>query len=112
MSRSFRRGKETRLRPLADDKSKCLVEVAGPPILTHCVDELLDQGQGSDRGRKLREIPVHRVLRRRVRGRSHPVHPQGEQLGLASAWLTAEAHVTGEFILVLRDNIFQPRGSE
>jgi glucose-1-phosphate thymidylyltransferase len=34
-------GEGTRLRPLTENKLKALVEVAGEPILTHCLDQLV-----------------------------------------------------------------------
>jgi glucose-1-phosphate thymidylyltransferase len=37
-------GEGTRLRPLTEEKPKALVEVAGQPILTHCLDQLVELG--------------------------------------------------------------------
>lgn len=101
-------GKGTRLRPLTDDKPKAMVEVNGKPLLAHCFDQLLELGAeelivvvGYERERIIdhfddsyRDIPITYTI-------------QEEQKGLAHALLTAEEHVTDDFMLMLGDNIFQ-----
>ncbi len=37
-------GEGTRLRPLTDDTPKGMVEVAGKPILTHCLEQVVELG--------------------------------------------------------------------
>jgi glucose-1-phosphate thymidylyltransferase len=37
-------GEGTRLRPMAEEKPKGMVEVAGKPILTHCFEQLVELG--------------------------------------------------------------------
>ena len=101
-------GQGTRLRPLTDEKPKGLVEVDGRPILTHCFEKLaaLDAeellvvvGYRADDiiehyGEEFRGIPITYTR-------------QEEQLGLAHALNTVEAHVDGEFMLMLGDNVFE-----
>ncbi len=101
-------GQGTRLRPLTEDKPKGLVEVDGRPILTHCFENLeaLDAeelivvvGYRADDiiehyGEEFRGIPITYTT-------------QEEQLGLADALNTVEAHVDGEFMLMLGDNVFE-----
>ncbi|MFC6889407.1 UTP--glucose-1-phosphate uridylyltransferase AglF [Halorubrum trueperi] len=101
-------GRGTRLRPLTEETPKGLVEVDGRPILTHCFDRLeaLDAEElivvigyrGDDivdhYGDEFRGIPITYAT-------------QAEQLGLADALNTVEAHVDGEFMLMLGDNVFE-----
>lgn len=101
-------GKGTRLRPLTDDKPKGLVEVAGRPILDYCFEQLSDLGadgfvvvvgyckeQIIDRyGDEFDGVPITYAH-------------QTEQRGLADAILAVEAHVDGDFMLMLGDNIFR-----
>jgi glucose-1-phosphate thymidylyltransferase len=100
-------GQGTRLRPLTEDKPKGLVEVDGQPILTHCFEALagLDADElivvvgyrGDDivdeYGESFDGIPI-----------TYARQPQ--QLGLAHALNTVEAHVDGDFMLMLGDNVF------
>jgi glucose-1-phosphate thymidylyltransferase len=100
-------GKGTRLRPLTDDKPKGMVEVDGKPILTHCLDKLIDLGAEEfvivvgymkeniiqHYGDEYEGIPITY---------SH----QREQKGLAHALLTVEDHIDDDFMLILGDNIF------
>ena len=37
-------GQATRLRPLTDDRPKCLLEVGGRPIVSRAVAQLLSRG--------------------------------------------------------------------
>ena len=101
-------GEGTRLRPLTEDKPKGMVEVAGKPILTYCLEQLADLGADefiivvgylkeeiiSHYGDEFQEIPVTYAHQR-------------EQLGLAHALLTVEEYIEDDFMLMLGDNIFQ-----
>ena len=101
-------GKGTRLRPLTDSRPKALVAVDREPLLTHCFEELRTLGAEEFivvvgyraeqiieyYGDEFRDIPITYTHQR-------------EQLGLAHALLTAEAHVDGEFMLMLGDNVFR-----
>ncbi|MFC6733941.1 UTP--glucose-1-phosphate uridylyltransferase AglF [Haladaptatus sp. DYSN1] len=101
-------GKGTRLRPLTEDKPKGMVEVDGKPILTHCLEQLVELDAEefvivvgylkekiiSHYGDEFQGVPITY---------SH----QREQKGLAHALLTVEEHIDDDFMLILGDNIFQ-----
>ena len=101
-------GEGTRLRPLTEDKPKGMVEVEGKPILTHCLEQLVELGADefvivvgylkeeiiSHYGDEFEGIPITYTHQR-------------EQNGLAHALLTAEDHVDDDFMLMLGDNIFR-----
>lgn len=101
-------GKGTRLRPLTEDKPKGMVEVNGKPILTHCFEQLVELGAN-------RLVVVVGYLKEQIidyygdgfAGVPITYAHQREQLGLAHALLTAEDHVSDDFMLMLGDNIFQ-----
>lgn len=103
-------GEGTRLRPLTADRPKALVAVAGTPILTYCLDQLVELG--ADRlvvvvGYEGRQIVDHY-------GDSFAGVPityawQYERNGMAHALLCAREHVEDEFIL--RDGDSITRGS-
>jgi glucose-1-phosphate thymidylyltransferase len=101
-------GEGSRLRPLTDDRPKALVEVDGVPILTRCLDDLVELGieefiivvgyRGAQivdtYGESYRGVPVTYTFQR-------------ERLGLAHALLTVEEHIDGDFVLMLGDNVFE-----
>jgi glucose-1-phosphate thymidylyltransferase len=101
-------GKGTRLRPLTEDKPKGMVEVDDKPILTHCLDELVELGASEF-------IIVVGYLKEKIiqhygdeyNGIPITYTHQREQNGLAHALLTVEEHVDDDFMLILGDNIFQ-----
>ena len=101
-------GKGTRLRPLTEDKPKGLVEVDGKPILTHCLDQLVDLGADEF-------VVVVGYLKEKIiqhygdeyQGIPITYAHQREQKGLAHALLTVEEHIDDDFMLILGDNIFQ-----
>jgi len=100
-------GRGSRLRPLTDDRPKGLVEVAGRPILTHCFEALVSVGadelivvvgyRGDDivdyYGGSFADVPVTYAW-------------QTERIGLADALLTAEEHVSGDFLVMNGDNVY------
>jgi glucose-1-phosphate thymidylyltransferase long form len=101
-------GKGTRLRPLTDDKPKGMVEVAGKPILEHCLDQLVDLGAEKlvvVVGYKKENIITY--FGDEYRGVPITYSHQREQKGLAHALLTVEDHIDDDFMLILGDNIFQ-----
>ena len=101
-------GEGTRLRPLTEDKPKGMAEVDGTPILTHCLEQLVELGAEefvivvgylkeeiiSHYGDEFEEVPITYAHQR-------------EQKGLAHALLTVEDHVGDDFMLMLGDNIFR-----
>ncbi|MCU4974964.1 sugar nucleotidyltransferase [Halobacteria archaeon AArc-m2/3/4] len=101
-------GEGTRLRPLTEDKPKGMVEVDGKPILTHCLDRLVDLGADEF-------VVVVGYLKEKIidhYGDEYEGVPitychQREQKGLAHALLTVEEHIDDAFMLILGDNIFE-----
>ncbi|WP_435196311.1 UTP--glucose-1-phosphate uridylyltransferase AglF [Natronomonas sp. EA1] len=101
-------GEGTRLRPLTEDKPKALVEVDGQPILTHCLDQLVDLGADELYivvGYKKEKLISH--YGDEYQGVPITYSHQREALGLAHALLTVEEHIDDDFMLMLGDNIFQ-----
>jgi len=101
-------GRGTRLRPLTEDKPKAMVEVDGQPILTYCLDQLVELGADEF-------VIVVGYLKENIiehygdeyEGVSITYAHQREQKGLAHAVLTVEDHIEDDFMLMLGDNIFQ-----
>jgi glucose-1-phosphate thymidylyltransferase len=101
-------GEGTRLRPLTEDTPKGMIGVNDKPILTHCLEQLVNLGAEeflmvvgyrkeaiiSHYGDEFQGVPI-------------TYEHQREQLGLAHALLAAEEHVDDDFMLMLGDNIFQ-----
>jgi glucose-1-phosphate thymidylyltransferase len=101
-------GEGTRLRPLTDDTPKGLVEVNGKPIITHCLEQLVDLGAEEVFivvGYRKEDIISH--YGDEFQGVPITYEHQREALGLAHALLTVEAHIEDDFMLMLGDNIFQ-----
>ncbi|MFC6837744.1 UTP--glucose-1-phosphate uridylyltransferase AglF [Halomarina ordinaria] len=101
-------GKGTRLRPLTDDKPKAMVEIDGRPILTHCLDRLIELGADD------LFIVVGYLKEEIIKyyGDSYEGVPitychQREANGLAHALLTVEEHIDDDFMLILGDNVFE-----
>jgi glucose-1-phosphate thymidylyltransferase len=100
-------GPGTRLRPLTEDKPKALVEVDGQPILTHCLDQMVDLDADE-------LIVVVGYLKEQIidhygdeyRGVPITYCHQREAKGLAHAVLTVEEHIDDDFMLILGDNVF------
>ncbi|ELY55721.1 UTP--glucose-1-phosphate uridylyltransferase AglF [Natronococcus jeotgali] len=101
-------GEGTRLRPLTEDKPKGLVEVDGKPIITHCLDRLVELGASEF-------VVVVGYLKEKIidhygdeyRGVPITYAHQREQKGLAHALLCVEEHIDDDFMLILGDNIFE-----
>ena len=101
-------GEGTRLRPLTEDRPKGMVEVAGKPILTHCLEQLVELGVDEF-------VIVVGYLKERIishygdefRGVPVTYAHQREQLGLAHALLTVEEYIDDDFMLMLGDNVFR-----
>src|SRR6056297_1996581 len=101
-------GEGTRLRPLTETRPKALVEVDGKPILVRCLEQLADLGaDGFVIVVGYRAEQVIDAIGDEFQGLPVTYTYQRERLGLAHALLTVEAHVDGEFMLMLGDNVFQ-----
>ena len=101
-------GEGTRLRPLTEEKPKALVEIDGRPILSHCLDRLVELGADelhivvgykkealiSHYGDSYEGVPITYA---------HQRNPEG----LAHALLTVEEQIDDDFMLILGDNIFE-----
>ena len=101
-------GEGTRLRPLTEDKPKGMVEIDGKPILTHCLDRLVELGADEF-------VIVVGYLKQNIiehyddeyEGIPITYAHQREQQGLAHALLTVEEYIDDDFMLMLGDNIFE-----
>ena len=101
-------GEGTRLRPLTESRPKALVEVAGKPILVHCLEQLAALGvDGFVVVVGYRAEQVIDYLGDEFRGIPVTYTYQRERLGLAHALLTAEEYVDGPFVLLLGDTVFE-----
>ncbi len=101
-------GEGTRLRPLTEDKPKGMVEVDGKPILTHCLEQLVELGAEEFLivvGYLKEEIIDH--YGDEFEGVPITYAHQREQKGLAHALLTVEEYVEDDFMLMLGDNVFR-----
>lgn len=102
-------GKGTRLRPHTNTKPKCLVKVAGKPILGHLID-------------RLRGLPIEELIliidpddgnEARIRQYVEPTAPapvtyirQTELKGPAHAVFLARERVDGELLIIFNDTLF------
>ncbi|MDG5761572.1 UTP--glucose-1-phosphate uridylyltransferase AglF [Natronococcus sp. A-GB1] len=101
-------GEGTRLRPLTEDKPKGMVEVDDDPIITHCLDRLVELGASEF-------VIVVGYLKEKIvehygdeyRGVPITYAHQREQAGLAHALLCVEEHIDDDFMLILGDNVFE-----
>jgi dTDP-glucose pyrophosphorylase len=83
-----------------------MVEVNDKPILTHCLDQLVDLGADEFAIGYLKEKIIDHYGGEYCRVPITYAH-QREQKGLAHALLTVEEHIDDDFMLILGDNIFQ-----
>lgn len=97
----FAAGKGTRLRPLTDDRPKPLLHVDGRPLLTHCLETLVECGV--ERVLVIVGYRGARITARygdTFRGRPIEYIHQDQQRGMAHALLAAEQHVSGDIAMV------------
>lgn len=99
-------GQGTRLRPLTDDRPKCLVEYAGKPLLEHQL-EVLRAGDVDD---------IHIVGGYRAEQLERPdatlhINPRFAETNMVSTLFAAEDVMTGESDLIISygDIVFEPR---
>lgn len=101
-------GEGTRLRPLTEDTPKGMVEVAGKPILTHGLEQLVELGAEEVIlvvGYRKEDIISH--YGDEFGGVPITYAHQREPKGLAHALLTVEEYIDEDFMLLLGDNIFR-----
>ena len=99
-------GQGTRLRPLTDDRPKCLVEFAGKPLLEHQL-AVLRAGDVDD---------IHIVGGYRAEQLERPdatlhINPRYSETNMVSTLFAAEDVMTGESDLIISygDIVFEPR---
>lgn len=101
-------GEGTRLQPLTNDRPKGLVEVAGRPLLVHCLSALADLG--------LTEVimvvghhgnQIVDEIGQQFDGIDLTYVHQDEPRGLADAILTAASAIDSDFIVLNGDNVFR-----
>jgi len=102
-------GKGTRLRPHTHTKPKCLVKVAGKPILGHLIDRL----QGLPIEELILIIDPDDGNEARIRQYVEPTAPapvtyirQTELRGPAHAVFLARERVDGELLIIFNDTLF------
>lgn len=104
---AFAAGRGSRLMPLTEETPKPLLSVGGTPILTRCLDVLIELGatdlvvvvgyRGDQivetYGDAFRDVPVYYAR-------------QEQPLGMADAYLAAAEHLDGDGMLVDGDAVF------
>jgi len=105
-------GKSTRTYPITLTRPKCLVKIAGKPIIQHNLEALKGQvdeaiivvGYGKEM--------VKDFLGREFLGIKITYAEQKEQLGTAHALLSAEKSVRGRFLVIMGDDIYHRKNME
>lgn len=99
-------GQGTRLRPLTDDRPKCLVEIAGKPLLDHQLDVL--RGAGIDDLHVVAGYRADQVVRAGV---ARHVNARYETTNMVATLFAAEGEMTGgtDLIISYGDIVFEPR---
>lgn len=101
-------GAGKRLQPLTFTRPKCMVQLAGKPILHHMLQNL--QAAGVQKAYvvvKYKSEMVREYFKRKDLGLSLKIEfiEQGEKYGTAAAFAQAEGHVSGKFFGVAGDVI-------
>ena len=99
-------GQGTRLRPLTDDRPKCLVELAGKPLLEHQLETL--------RGAGIEDIHVvagYRADQIRQPGVTRHINERFAETNMVATLFAAEQELTGESDLIISygDIVYEPR---
>jgi choline kinase len=99
-------GQGTRLRPLTDDKPKCLVELAGKPLLEHQLETL--------RARGVEDIHIvggYRADQLQRPGITLHINERFAETNMVTTLFAAEAVMTGESDLIIGygDIVYEPR---
>lgn len=99
-------GQGTRLRPLTDDRPKCLVELAGRPLLDHQLDVL--RAAGID---DIHVVAGYRADQIDRPGVNRLVNERFDSTNMVATLFTAEALMTGEEDLIISygDIVYEPR---
>lgn len=99
-------GQGTRLRPLTNDRPKCLVELAGKPLLDYQLATL--------RGAGIHDIHIvagYRGEQLKRPGLTHHLNPDYASTNMVTTLFTAEAAMTDECDLIISygDIIYEPK---
>ncbi|PIT85010.1 hypothetical protein COU37_00620 [Candidatus Micrarchaeota archaeon CG10_big_fil_rev_8_21_14_0_10_45_29] len=102
-------GEGKRLRPLTYTRPKCMINLAGKPILHHVLDALRDAGaKKAFVIVKYKEDVVKEYFKNKKLGINIKFITQGEKYGTAAAFAEAKKQVTSTFFAVAGDVITTP----
>ena len=98
-------GQGTRLRPYTNDRPKCMVPLAGKPMLHRQLDVLREQGVGD-----ITLVGGYKAEKLQASGVSVVTNPRYDQTNMVATLFCAEdAMVTGEDLLIsYGDIVFEP----
>lgn len=99
-------GQGTRLRPLTDDKPKCLVELAGKPLLEHQLATLRSGGVED-----IHIVGGYRADQLKRPGITLHINERYAETNMVTTLFAAEAVMTGESDLIIGygDIVYEPR---
>ncbi len=99
-------GQGTRLRPLTDDKPKCLVELAGKPLLEHQLETLRACGVDD-----IHIVGGYRAEQIECPGTSLHINERFAETNMVSTLFAAEAVMIGDTDLIISygDIVYEPR---
>lgn len=99
-------GQGTRLRPLTNDKPKCLVELAGKPLLEHQLETLRAAGISD-----IHVVGGYRADQLKRPGFTLHLNPRYAETNMVTTLFAAEAVMTGENDLIISygDIVYEPR---
>lgn len=99
-------GQGTRLRPLTDDKPKCLVELAGKPLLTHQLDVLRAVGIND-----IHLVAGYCADRLDCSGFTRHINKNFAETNMVSTLFVAKSVMTGESDLIISygDIVYEPK---
>ncbi len=99
-------GEGTRLRPLTDDKPKCLVELAGKPLLEHQLATLRAGGVDD-----IHIVGGYRAEQLQRPGITLHINERFAETNMVATLFAAEAVMTGESDLIIGygDIVYEPR---
>jgi choline kinase len=99
-------GQGTRLRPLTDDRPKCLVELAGKPLLDHQLAVLRACGVSD-----IHVVAGYRAGQLRGPGFTRHINERFAETNMVSTLFAAESVMTGDSDLIISygDIVYEPR---
>jgi len=99
-------GQGTRLRPLTDDKPKCLVELAGKPLLEHQLETLRAGGVDD-----IYIVGGYRAEQLERPDTTLHLNPRYAETNMVTTLFAAEAVMTGDTDLIISygDIVYEPR---